>query len=193
MPPRTGTARAARSSRSRRRRVRSVHGVDEIDEAVEHPRGEGAAERIPGDQLDVHGAERGRNLNRADDRPVRRRSQTRMIPRSSGSPGTTFSELAGIMKSDVTIRLRSGRAEMPCGLKSCVGGSAGHSATSCRLASNSATRPGVPPVVGAHLRHQESAFLQRQEVVGDVGERAARREQESRLAGFDTSKKKMLF
>ena len=111
-----------------------------------------------------------------------RRSQTRMIPRSSGSPGTTFSELAGIMKSDVTIRLRSGRAEMPCGLKSCSGGSAGHSPVSCRLASNSATRPGVPAGVGAHLRDQESAVLQRQEVVRDVGKGAAGREHEFRLA-----------
>src|SRR6476620_9303735 len=39
---------------------------------------------------------------------------------------------------------------------------------------------GRPPGVGAHLRHQKSAVLQRQEVVRDVGERAAGREHEFR-------------
>ncbi len=49
---------------------RAVRGVDEVHEAVEHSRREGAAQRIPGDQLDVHGAERARDRDRADDRPV---------------------------------------------------------------------------------------------------------------------------
>src|SRR5262245_28699145 len=39
---------------------------------------------------------------------------------------------------------------------------------------------GRSALVRSHLRNEESASVQRQEVVGDVGERAARREQESR-------------
>ena len=120
----------ARWSRSRRRHVAvPFSGVDEVHEAVEHARRERAALRIPRDQLDVHRAERARDRRSCARSIGSCRSHTRMLPRSIGSPGTTFSELAGIMKSDVTIRLRSGRAEMPCGLKSCCGGSAGHSPT----------------------------------------------------------------
>ena len=59
--------------------------------------------------------------------------------------GRLVYDASGGMKSDVTIRLRSGRAEIPCGLKSCCGGSAGHSPIIRRPSSNSATRPGVPP------------------------------------------------
>src|SRR4029078_13073893 len=38
--------------------------------------------------------------------------------------------------------------------------------------------------VGSHLRDEEAAFGQRQKIVGDVGERATRREQESRTTGI---------
>ena len=76
----------------------------------------------------------------------RRRSHTRTEPRKTGAPGTALSVLAGSTKSQVIIRLRSGRTSMPCGLKPSVGGRSGHSWTSCSAPSNSATRPGEPPV-----------------------------------------------
>src|SRR5258705_685349 len=44
------------------------------------------------------------------------KSHTRIEPRRTGSPGITFKVLAGRMKSEVTIRFSSGRAEIPCGL-----------------------------------------------------------------------------
>ena len=116
-----------------------------------------------------------------------------MIPRSSGSPGTTFSELAGIMKSEVTIRLRSGRAEMPCGLKSCTGGFVGHSPTSRRFRSNSATRPGVPPVCEpiCVTRNPPSFSGRKSSVMFESVPLVENRNLGWRA--FDTSKKKMLF
>ena len=88
---------------------------------------------------------------------------------------------------------RRGRAEMPCGLKSCSGGFGGHSPTSCRFALNSATRPGVPPVwepicvtrnPPSFNGRKSSVMLESVPLVENrnLGWRA-----------FDTSKKKMLF
>ena len=71
-----------------------------------------------------------------------RKFQMRMLPRRSRPPGTACSVVDGQMKSLVTMRLISGRTEIPWGLKPSVGGSAGCSATSRRSRSNSATRPG---------------------------------------------------
>ena len=82
---------------------------------------------------------------------------------------------------------------MPWGLKSCSGGSAGHSPVSCRLASNSATRPGVPPVwepicvtrnPPSFNGRKSSVMLERVPLVENMN--LGRR-------GSDTSKKKMLF
>src|SRR5262249_33691840 len=63
-----------------------------------------------------------------------------------GSPGIVFSELEGIMKSEVTIKFSSGRAETPCGLKPSCGGREAHSWTKCGFLPTSAPRPGPPPV-----------------------------------------------
>ena len=71
------------------------------------------------------------------------KSQTRIEARTTGGPGTTFRVVTGLTKSLVTMRLTSGRTEMPCGLKP-SGGLSGHSCTRFRCASNSATRPGAP-------------------------------------------------
>ena len=50
----------------------------------------------------------------------------RTEPRRTG-PGEPASVLVGRMKSEVIIRFRSGRAEMPWGLNPSIGGLAGHS------------------------------------------------------------------
>ena len=101
----------------------------------------------------------------------------RTEPRRTG-PGEPVSVLLGRMKSEVIIRFRSGRAEMPWGLNPSSGGVAGHSwnidmvpkwlATKCMLAVEFGHAAGRRAVGRAHLRDQEAAVLDRQEIVGDA-------------------------
>src|SRR5678815_3093430 len=75
------------------------------------------------------------------------KSQTRIEPRIPSGPGYPTRVLTGLIKSEVIMMLASGRTEIPWGLKPSVGGLSGHSCTSWRFWSNSATRPGDPPVL----------------------------------------------
>src|SRR5437762_13729644 len=78
----------------------------------------------------------------------------RTEPRRTG-PAEPASVEVGRMKSEVIIRFRSGREEIPWGLNPSSGGVTGHSwnidtvpkwlETKCKLPSNSATRPGSEP------------------------------------------------
>ena len=99
-----------------------------------------------------------------------------------GSPGTTLSVLAGSMKSLVTIRLSSGRAEMPCGLNPSAGGVVRPlpDQVEVLVELRNATRGAAGG--GSHLSDQESSLRQRKEVVGDAGKGRTCGEQEPRFA-----------
>ena len=89
--------------------------------------------------------------------------------------------VTGLMKSLVTIRLSSGRAEMPCGLKPSGGGVVRPLLHQVQVLVELGDAPGRPAGGRAHLRHQESPAGQRAEIVGDAGLGRACGEEELRV------------
>ena len=160
---------------------RAVRGVNQVHQAVEHSRRECTAQRILGDQLHVHGSDRARNHDRADDRsavkvphadtPAQQRIAGDHVQRAGG-----HHEIGGHHQ----VELRTGGDAVR--IEIVLGRVRGPLAHELQVRVELGNPTGRPAGVGTHLRDQESAFLQRQEVVGDVGERAGGREQESRLA-----------
>ena len=102
--------------------------------------------RIAWNQLHVHRAGRARDLNRANDGP---RVEVPHADRAT-QHGIAGDDIQRAGRQDEIGRHHQvesrARAEMPCGLKPSSGGLSGHSLTRFRPASNSASRPGAPPV-----------------------------------------------
>src|SRR5262245_27858043 len=119
------------------------------------------------------------------------KSQTRTVLLKTGGPGTTFSVESGKMKSLVSIRLRSGRAEMPCGLNPSTGGILGHEPTLHYRRSNSTTRPGASPLAEPIwvTRNPPPESGKKSSVMLEFGSAVENRNRGRR--GLDTSKKKI--
>ncbi len=119
------------------------------------------------------------------------KSQTRTVLRRTGGPGATSSVESGRMKSLVSIRFRSGRTEIPCGLKPSAGGLAGHEPTRRSQPSNSTTRPGAPPLAEPIwvTRNPPFGSGKKSSVMLEFG--SAEENRNRGLLGWVTSKKKI--